>query len=191
MLEIFGIIAGLLSGVSYIPYLRDIFRKTTKPERASWLIWSVLTSIALFSLFAKGATNSLWQPAVESISVIVIFLLSLKYGVGGTTRRDVFILIAAGIGLILWYYTHEAALALYITVTVDATGTIPTLIKAYQDPGSETFSTWVLVAIGGIFAMLSVGKLNLVLLSYPFYIFAANGGTALAMILGRRKKKKK
>ena len=60
MFQFLGLLSGVLSGGSYIPYLRDIFRHTTKPERASWLIWAVLGSIAFFSQLAEGATWSLW-----------------------------------------------------------------------------------------------------------------------------------
>lgn len=187
MLEVIGILAGILSAISYIPYVKDTLWGTTKPERASWLIWSVLTSIAFFTLLAKGATASLWEVGVEVVAVTVVFFLSLHFGVGGTSRRDIIILCIAALGLVLWYFTKEPAIALFISIGIDATGTIPTLIKSYQDPGSETLTTWILVCISGFLAMIAVGSFNIALLSYPFYIFAANGGTALAMILGRKK----
>lgn len=187
MLHLFGLLAGIVSGSSYIPYIKDVLAKKTKPERASWIIWAVLTSIAFFSQLAKGASNSLWLPGFETIGVTIVFFLSLQYGIGGMTKRDMFILIAAAIGIILWYFTKEPAIALYIIIFVDGTGTIPTIIKSYQEPGSETFITWIMVAIAGILAMLSVGVWNIILLSYPFYIFAANAAIALAMELGKRK----
>lgn len=190
MLGIIGIFAGILSAISYIPYIKDTLWGTTKPERSSWLIWSVLTSIAFFSLVAKGATASLWEVGVEALCVTIVFFLSLRFGVGGTNKRDIIVLCIAVLGLVLWYVTKEAAIALFISIGIDASGTILTVIKAYQDPGSETLTTWVLVCISGLLAMIAVGSFNITLLSYPFYIFAANGITALAMILGGRKKKK-
>jgi len=188
-LSIIGILAGIISASAYIPYIRDILAKTTKPERASWIIWVVLTGIAFFSQLAKGATTSLWLPGIETIGVTIVFLFSLHFGVGGMTKRDTFILICAASGLLLWYFTKEPAVALYIIIAVDAIGTVPTIIKSYEDPGSETLTTWVMVAIAGIFAMIAVGSFNIILLSYPFYIFAANAATALAMVLGKNKKK--
>ena len=191
MLEIIGIFAGILSASAFVPYIRDILGKTTKPERASWLIWTVLTSIAFFSQLAKGASNSLWQPGLETVGIVIILLLSLKYGVGGFTKRDILALLAASIGLILWYFTREAAVALYISIGIDSIGTVLTVVKAYEDPGSETMSTWVIVCIAGLLSMVAVGQWNIILLSYPFYIFTANGATALAMVLGRKPKRKR
>ena len=42
MLQLFGLIAGDLVILANIPYMRDILRGKTKPERASWLIWFTL-----------------------------------------------------------------------------------------------------------------------------------------------------
>lgn len=190
-LEILGIFAGLTSGSSYIPYVRDIFLKKTKPERASWAIWMVLTAIAFFSQLAKGASYSLWLPALETTGITIVVILSIWRGVGGATKRDIFVLCAAALGLILWYFTKEPAVALYIIIGVDAIGTIPTVIKSYQQPETETLTTWAMVAVAGVLGMLAVGQWNIILLSYPFYIFLANSALVVAMILGRKKKSKK
>ncbi|HXS14980.1 MAG TPA: hypothetical protein VN711_02540 [Candidatus Saccharimonadales bacterium] len=189
ILEIIGILAGILSASAYIPYIKDVLARKTQPERASWLIWAVLTSIAFFSQFAKGASSSLWLSGLETIGITIVLLLSLKFGIGGLTKRDLFALFAASVGLILWYFTHEPAIALYIIIGIDAIGTVITIQKAYTHPESETMSTWVLVCCAGILSMIAVGGLNIILLSYPFYIFAANGAIALAMILGTKNHK--
>jgi hypothetical protein len=185
MLQTLGLLSGVLSGVSYLPYLRDIFRHTTKPERASWLIWSVLGSIAFFSQLAEGATWSLWLTGIDTLGVLVIFLLSIRFGVGGLTRRDIIALIAAGIGLMLWYFTRHAAIALLMTMFIDAAGAYLTVVKSYEDPGSETLSTWLIVSIAAVLGMLAVGQFNLILLSYPLYIFLANFSVVVAILLGR------
>lgn len=185
MLQIIGILAGLISISGYFPYIRDVIKRTTYPERASWLIWDVLTAIDFFSLMAKGAYASLWLPGLETIAMAIVLLLSLKFGTGGLSKKDVYSLIAAGIGLVLWYFTKEPAVALYITIGIDAIGTLLAIQKAYNDPESETLSTWILVAIAGILSMISVGEWNLVLLSYPFYIFVANASIAAAILSGK------
>lgn len=48
MSQFLGLVSGLVSIICYLPYIRDILKKTTKPERASWLIWTALGSIAFF-----------------------------------------------------------------------------------------------------------------------------------------------
>ena len=188
MLQIFGYTSALSSIVMIIPYIRDIFRLETKPERGSWFIWTVLGFIAFFSQLSKGATDSLWLTGGQTVAVFIIFLLSFKYGYGGLGRRDVKALIGAGIGLILWYLTREATFALLFVILVDSIGTLLTLLKSYKDPESETLSTWVLSGTSGIFGMLAVGSFNLILLAYPLYIILANYVIVGAIILGKRHK---
>ena len=186
MLQIFGYFSALLSIIMIAPYIRDIFRLETKPERGSWFIWTVLGFIAFFSQLAKGATDSLWLTAGQTAAVFIIFLLSFKYGHGGLEKRDLRALIGSGIGLILWYITREAAIALIFVILVDGIGTLLTLLKAYEDPGSETLSTWAISGTSGIFGMLAVGSFNFVLLAYPFYIMLANYAIVGAILFGKR-----
>ncbi len=113
-----------------VPYIRDIFLLKTKPERASWFIWTVLGFISFFSQYAKGATNSLWLTAGQTCAVLIIVILSIKYGVGGFTKRDIRALIGAGVGLALWYLTKEAAWAIFFVIAVDSIGSSLTALQA-------------------------------------------------------------
>lgn len=168
MLQVFGYLSGLFIALGFIPYIKDILRLKTKPQRATWIIYTILSSIAFFSQLAKGAGSSLWLTSIDTLAIIAIFLLSIKYGVGGFGKKDFFALFIASIGLIAWYYTREAAIALYIVIIIDAAGTYLTLDKTFKDPESETLIAWMLSAIAGIFSMLAVGSWNIILLSYPY-----------------------
>lgn len=189
MLQLFGYLSGLFIFLGTIPYIRDIFLGKTKPQRATWFIYTVLGSISFFSQLAKGATFSLWLPGVDTFSIVIIFVLSLRYGVGGFSKKDYIALLIAAIGLVVWYFTQEAAVALYLVIGIDAIGTYLTLDKTYKDPMSETVSAWVLSSVAGFFSMLAVGSFNIVLLSYPFYLFVACGAIPIAIALGKRRLK--
>ena len=186
MLEFFGISSGLIIIFAFFAfYLKEILEKKAKPERASWLIWSILGAIAFSSQFAKGATWSLWLPAADTSIVFLIFILSFKYGTGGVARRDIVGIIGAGIGLILWYFTKEATWALVITILIDLIGTYLTALKTYEDPESETMIYWLLIGTAGVLSCLAVGRLSPILLAYPAYIALANYAVALAIVMGR------
>ena len=190
MYKTLGIISGLLALISYVPYTKDIIAKKVKPERATWLIWSVLASIAFFSQFAKGAHQSLWFTGLDSIGAFVIFILAIKHGVGGITRRDIIALIFAGTGLVIWYFTHNAIYALLITLAIDSIGTTLTVWKTYEHPSTETYTMWLIVCLASILAIFSVGKINITLMVYPFYIFLANSAVIMAIFLGHKAKNK-
>lgn len=186
VLTVFGLLSGILSVLCYVPYIRGILKGHVKPERASWLIWSVLTVIGFFSNAALGTTHSLWLPGVQGIGVVIVFLLSIKHGYGGFLRRDVLTLIASGMVLGIWYFTKQPILAVYLTTCIDAMGGYLTVIKSYEKPDTETPITWAISAVAGLFALLSVGRLDAALLAYPLYIFLINGAVVVAIVLGTK-----
>ncbi len=181
-----GVLSGILSAVAYIPYIRDTIALRTQPQRASWLIWSVLGSIAFFSQVYEGAGSSLWFAGVQVGGTVAVFVLSIRLGVGGfLNRSDCAVLAAAGSGLILWYFTENASYALAITISISLLGGSVTVLKAYRAPQSETMVTWLMSFIASGCAILSVGTVDWVLLAYPIYLFVLNGAIVLAIVLGR------
>lgn len=187
----FGLLSGILSAACYIPYIRGIIRHEVKPERASWLIWSVLTVIGFFSNLAIGATHSLWLPGIQGLGVIIVFLLSLRIGYGGLLRRDIVTLSLSALTLVIWYFTNQPLIALYLTVLIDCMGGYLTIVKAYEEPHTETPLTWALSGCAGFFAVLSVGRWEVSLLLYPLYIFLVNSAVVVAILLGKQAEKQR
>ncbi len=186
----FGIASGVLSTFAYIPYIIDTVAGRTHPQRASWLIWSVLGSIAFFSQIYEGATSSLWFAGVQITGTIIVFVLSIRVGKGNfLSKTDYIILFAATIGLVLWYFTETAAYALAITISISLLGGVATVTKAYRDPESETLLTWVVSLIASVCAILSVGSLNLIILAYPLYLFTLYFAFVTAILLGHARKR--
>lgn len=184
----FGILSGILSTFAYVPYVIDTAARRTTPQRASWLIWSVLGSIAFFSQLYEGAGESLWFAGVQVTGTVIVFGLSVRFGVGGfLDRRDCLVLLCAAAGLALWYVTESAVYALAITVSISLLGGSVTVLKAFRDPASETLATWFLSFIAATCAVFSVGALDWVILAYPLYLFTLNGAIVMAVLLGRMK----
>ena len=183
---IFGIASGVLSIFAFVPYILDTIARRTEPQRASWLIWAVLGSIAFVSQVFEGATSSLWFAGVQVASTIIILVLSIWVGTGKFLgKTDYMILVAASIGLLLWYFTDNAAYALAITISISLLGGMATIVKAYRDPESETLITWVVSLAASVCAILSVGVVDPTLLAYPVYLFTLYLGFIVAIISGR------
>lgn len=51
-LRLFGFISFAIISLAYVPYIRDIFRGKTKPERTSWFIWSILGKMGSATIYA-------------------------------------------------------------------------------------------------------------------------------------------
>jgi hypothetical protein len=188
MLEIFGYISGILFMFSAVPYVRSLLRGNTKPQRITWLIWTVLVFIAFFSQLAKGATWSLLLTAGDAVAIVIVYIFSFKYGVGGFGKMDIISLFGAGLSLILWYFTSEPAVALFLIILIDIIGSNLTVQKAWRNPETENWVGWAMCGVGGLFGILSVGSFNFILLAYPIYICLINSLMAV-IVLGRKKVK--
>lgn len=187
-LLIFGLLAGALSLIGYLPYLNDTLRGRTQPQRASWFIWSVLSCIALAAQIFEGAGSSLWFAGVQCGATCVIFLAALPRGVGGLMhKRDRKVIVAAGIGIALWIATDTPGYALGISIAVSLLGGAVTVQKAYAAPESETLGTWVLSLAASICALIAVGGLSPILLAYPAYLLTLNGAIVAAILVGRQR----
>lgn len=188
-LLVFGVASAVLSTIAFFPYIIDTIARRTRPHRASWLIWSVLGSIAFCSQVFEGASSSLWFAGVQVTGTIIVFVLSIRSGFGGyLSRSDYLILVAASVGLVLWYFTDNAAYALAITISISLLGGLATAVKAYNDPDSETLVTWVISLLASVCAVMSVGKLDPVLLAYPLYLLTLYSAFVIAIILGRARR---
>lgn len=183
---ILGIMSGVLSTFAYLPYIIDTIARRTNPQRASWLIWSVLGSIAFFSQVFEGAGASLWFAGVQVSGTLIVFLLSIWLGVGGfLDRTDAFVLGTAATGLVLWYFTDTAAYALAITIAISLLGGTVTVAKAFRNPDSETMSTWAISFTASLCAIAAIGRPDWILLAYPLYLLTLNGSIVVAIVLGR------
>jgi len=181
-------LSAMLSCMAYFPYIKDTLAGTTQPQRASWLIWSVLSSIAFASQLAEGAAQSLIFAGIQCSGTVVIFLLSIRRGAGDLiTGRDGWVLLASAVGLGLWYITDSATYALVTTIAVSLLGGTVTISKAYRDPDSETPSCWLLGLAASVLAAMSVGGLDWVLLAYPLYLIALKGSIVAAIYFGARR----
>jgi hypothetical protein len=185
-LAFFGLASAALSTVGYLPYLRDIITGRTHPQRACWLIWSVLGSVALASQIQEGAMASLGFAVVQVGGTILVFAMSIICGVGRFLRPgDMAVLALAALGLLLWYVTSNPAYALGITITISLLGGALTVAKAYNDPRSETVSTWAVFWVASALAVVSVGAWEPVLLAYPLYLLTLYSAILGAIALGR------
>lgn len=186
MLAFYGVMSAVLSTFAYIPYIKDTLARRTQPDRASWLIWSTLGSIAFFSQLYEGATDSLWFAGVQVSGTIIVFFLSIKLGAGDyLSKKNLVIFFIAACGLVAWYFTETAVYALAITISISLLGGSVTVQKAYENPETETMSTWAVSLLASACAVLSVGEANWVILAYPLYLLTLYGAIVTAMILGR------
>ena len=172
MKEAFGIAALVISVAANIPYAREIIKGQAQPQRISWFIWTVLGGVYFFStIFESGATLF---TIGELIGPVVIFLLSLKYGVGGHDRRNQFSLAVALLALGLLFVTEGVIVSLTLALIVDSIAISITVRKVLLDRDSESRAFWAMGAVAALFAILSLDQYVVAGLMYPVYALSVS-----------------
>lgn len=177
-----GGIAGALAFLQIFPYIISIIRGHTRPERATYAIWSFVNIIIVASYVASGAQTTIWVGVAYAVSQILVFGLSFKYGVGGFNKFDIVCLFLALVGAVIWISTSNPLLALYFCIFVKAIGLMPTLRKVYYRPDTENTVSWVMCASASalnMFALVSFAP-NIAIL--PIYSLIGDGSVALMVL---------
>lgn len=167
------------------PYILDTIHGKTKPQRATWLIWTVLGTIAFVSQVALGASWSLVFTGLDTCGSLLVLLLSIWYGVGGWSRLDRLALLVAAGGVIVSLLAGAPVLAILGVILADLSGTILTVRKVFLHPDSETTVTWLLIGVGSLCGVASVQRLDVGLLLYPAYLCLVNWSVPVAQAASR------
>ncbi|HSW80682.1 MAG TPA: hypothetical protein VLG47_07935 [Candidatus Saccharimonadales bacterium] len=137
ILALFGVASAAVTIGGFIPYVISIVKHTTKPERASWWIWSFLMTVTLIVQIEQGSTWSLFLTATYLVANVIIAGLSVKYGYGKLELKDKLSIAAALLGVLLWHFADSPTGALLVFISIDLIGNILTYQKTWKSPKSE------------------------------------------------------
>jgi hypothetical protein len=182
-----GIIAGLIVIIGTVPYLRDILSRKTKPSRATW---GLLTALLLITVFVQGELDTGWARALTISEVIAcgsVFLLSLKYGVGGTDRTDKICYLIWAFMVICWLVLDKPLLALHFAVLADLVALIPTFIKSWKTPKEESINVFAASSLSGLIAIFAAETYVYSTILFPLYLFIVNLLIVTLLIASNRK----
>lgn len=170
---IFGILSSFFVLLGALPYLFDIHKGRAHPHVLSWLGWAFITALGASAMMAEGATWAaaiLWANTILCVS-IAGYSSFRKVGVWSTGKYD-YVFFGLGIlGLILWQVLDMPVIALVCAIVADLLFGLPTIIKTYKDPATETPFVWATATISGLLSLFAVKGFVFHEVAYPFYLF--------------------
>jgi hypothetical protein len=167
------------------PYLKGTLWGPVRPERTTWLIWSVILGLSLLGYRELGAEDSIWFALADFLVCFTVFVISLFRGTGGWSRFDLICLGVALLGVVAWQASDRTILVFAGTLTADVMGLLPTLKKSLQDPTSERASVYVCSSLASAMGFIAVGVWDWSLMFYPLYLFLVNGIVAQTVLVGQ------
>lgn len=169
---IFGAIAALLALFSSYLYIRDIFRGNTKPHTYTWLIWSIVTTIAFLGQSVSGGGPGSWATGVAAVVTTGTLLLSLKgkYGTKDITHFDRICLVLAIFSILPWLLTKSVVGSVILATLIDLIAFFPTMRKTWHAPKSESLGSMYVDAVKHALSTFSMGSYSLITLIYPLSV---------------------
>lgn len=182
----FGIISSVLAVICFAPYIKDILSRKTEPHRYSWLVWAILQTVGVMAQLKEGAGYGAWALAIGAVFCFSIFLLSFKYGTKNISKFDVGCLVASLGAIIIYFLISNPVWAVIAVSLIDFIGFLPTFRKGYEEPFTETVSTFIMSATANVFSLIALQNYNVTTILYIASLFLTNSSFAV-MIFWRRR----
>ena len=185
---IYIVLAGAMANIiGTWTYFAGTIRGTTKPNRVSWLFWTLSTFIAAFGGLAADVGWAVVPVFVSATLCLLIFIASFvnPHAYWKLGFFDYICGFFASIALVLWAVTGEPTVAIAFAIVGDLFASLPTVAKAWEHPQTESAGTYVGGLCNGVSALLVVQTFNFASIAFPISLIVQE--VVILFALCRRK----
>jgi hypothetical protein len=172
----FVVIGTLIGAVGSVAYLIDTIKGKVKPNRVSFLLWSIAPLIA----FAAQIKQGVGLEALMTFSTGFLPIMTLagsflnKKAEWKLTKFDLFCGSLSLVGLVLWQITKVGNVAIFFSILADGFAAVPTIVKAYKYPDTELAWPWIATCVGVLLTIFTLKELSFANSGFIIYIFIAD-----------------
>jgi len=172
----FVIIGTLIGAVGSLAYLIDTVKGKVKPNRVSFLLWSIAPFIAFAAQIKQGVGIESLMTFSTGFLPLTTFIASFvnKKAEWKLTRFDLICGFLSIVGLILWLITQVGNVAIFFSIIADGLAAVPTLVKAYKYPDTEIAWPWLATAFGVVLTLFTISQWTFANSGFIIYIFIVN-----------------
>lgn len=178
---IVGIIITIIGGSTY---LIDTVRGKIQPNRVSYFLWALAPILAFFAEIHQGVGIQSLLTFIVGFIPAVIFIASFlnKKSYWKLEKLDLLCGALSLLGLFLWFITQIGNIAIVFSILADALASMPTVIKAYKEPQTESPYGYLSNGISAIITLLTVKNWNFQNYAFPIYILFMMGSIGILVI---------
>jgi hypothetical protein len=184
--DIFLVISIIAALTTPIIGIYSIVRGSFRPQRMTRLLIFLISLLFVGTLLAQNDRNGIFIAIPQLIGGFVIFVLSLKKGIGGKGKMDIVVFIMAILSLIIWQTTNNPILGLIMSIVTDIIAFSPTLVKTWNLPHTEEWKFYMSDVVASTFSILSIKSYTYASLIFPIYILLINTTSVLMIHLRKR-----
>lgn len=187
MLKYLVLVGAAIQLVGIYAYIKDTLYGNTKPNRVTWLMWSVAPLIATFAALSSGVRLAVLPVFMSGFGPLLVFGASFtnRNAYWKLEKFDYFCGVASLLALILWGITREPIVAILFAILSDGFAAIPTLIKSWNYPDTEIvdpYTTGLFNASTSFFAIVVWKPASYM---FPVYLILINS-LLISAVYGRR-----
>ena len=174
-----------LIGVSL--YIKDTFLGKTKPNRVSWLFWTIAPFYVVYVGDKYGVyMHLLMATYMAGFGPLLVVIASFfnKNAYWKITKFDIGCGILSAVAIIVWVTTKNGTLSLVFAILADFFAGLPTIIKSWRHSDTETIGPYLYGNFNSIITFLIIKDFSFLNLAFPIYFLLAN----TIIILGIKKK---
>jgi len=187
---IIAIIAAALDIFASSFYIIDTIKGKTKPNRVTYLLWGV-PIIAALATNSTGFTWSSLYVFAAGLMPLTIFFVSFtnKNSYWRLKKFDYICGAFAILALIIWLTTKNSTVAIIFSLIADFLAGLPTLIKIYNHPETETIKSYVICLFGQVLNLFAIKTWHFTEYAFPIYLVIFTSILVLASRIKRSKSK--
>jgi hypothetical protein len=176
MFEFLVLIAASATLVAAIAYIRSMFKGKTKPNRVTWLMWTVAPFTATFAAFSSGVTWAAVPVFMSGLSPCLILLASFlnKRAYWKLSAFDYACVALSALALVLLYVTENPNMAIVFAIFSDALAAVPTIRKAWRNPQTEFRWPFVVGVFSPLTSFLVATDWTFSEIAFPAYLVGIN-----------------
>jgi len=171
---VFAGAAAQLFGI--ISYAKETLKGNTKPNRVTWLLWSIAPLIAAFAALSDGIGLSVVPVFMSGIAPSIVFFASFanKRSYWKLGKFDYLCGLCSALALILWAITKQPVVAIVFSIMSDGLAGLPTLIKAWKYPETETIHAYIGGLFGSLTSFFAIKAWSFAGAAFPVYLATLN-----------------
>lgn len=172
--DYFAIIGAIIASLGGLYYLYETVTGKSQPNRVSWLLWGLLPMVVFVAQRFQGVEGLSWISFAAGFTPLLIVVASFlnKKAYWQTKPLDYVLMVAAVTGIGLWFITDDPNLAILLVLIADFLAGIPTIIKAFQRPETESWIAYALSTAGFGIGVFSIQVFNFENAAFAIYLFA-------------------
>lgn len=171
--EYFAIVGAIIASLGGLYYLYETLTGKSQPNRITWLLWGLFPMITFIAQRAQGVEGASWLTFAAGFTPFLIVAASFinKKAYWKTERRDYVLMGVALLGIVAWLITDEPNLAILLTLAADLLAGIPTLIKAFKHPETESWIAYAISTVGFGIGLLAIQTFDFQTSAFIIYLF--------------------